>query len=442
MTLFAQTLVEAPSTTAWARFDKYARRIRSAVLRDNQRPLFHVEKSLLVPAWSVDWDSVLEYYPGHQLLTSLTHLSYDIRPDAQYAHVFLKPPLRNLSVMFSSRSSAVTLLKALSACAQTLCKLRLTKLGDDTLTLDALDHFASLPTLKYLSFEVSVPVALVDQFISTPLHFPALETVCFLTHWVNFESFGHLMHKISAPELQHLTIEFDTPEPFVQSRVPHPSAAHVDYLFAAIAKFPSLTMLEICQCGTERRSMWHDARIDRSILSQLFQLQNLDSIDLSLIPITLSSLDMGAIASAWPNLMFLNLGDCAGRGVPGIHIEDLVPFALQCPKLKTLGLSLKIPSPRKPQCELAVFQSTSALEQLYISDLGLRFSADDAVVLATLFPQARLARHVGYEDEDEDEVDVVDIEQMNSTMRAVSWLMQQRRVLCPCGSLSLTTKDI
>lgn len=467
LTFLAQVVVKSPSAGAWRRFDQYSRRIHGAVLWQG-RELFAKKRRgrrfRSTPIHSVDWNSVLRYYPGDHMLPNLAHLAYNIEEDAKYAHVLLKWPLQRLYVTFDPCSSIAPLLKALPACAQTLqefeidvpgsdsaaddisyqtalssavCSLQyLVKLRVDTLTFEALEHLAYLQTLKELYFGVSAAVALAGQSASTPLRFAELETVVVSTHWTNFDPFGHLLHKISAPKLRLLTVDFKIPEPFRESDAPLPSTTHTSHLFAAITSFPLLQKLEVYQSGKYSEwSLWQDASIGFSTLSQLLVLRNLEFVSLSWIPFTLSASDLEAIASAWPHMTSLALGDRQRADLDDeepavkVKVDDLLPFALLCPRLERLSLPLMIPSDNLPRRDLSPVQSASELKELSIGYLDLEFCADDAAVLVALFPKAQLTSldHYVYGNEA--------VVQMNGTMRAMSRLLERQRSLCARGSL-------
>lgn len=180
--LYAQTFIKALSAMARNNFDQYARRIRCAMLWNDQRLLLDTQGTLLDHAWSIDWDSILKYYSGDQLLPNLTHLAYNIESDARYACTFIRPPL-SLQSLFNAHWYTIPLLETLPTCAQTLRELTISVLGSglatehpdctaflswaacslqrvvkvqvDALMLEALEHLGSLLALKALSFEVT-----------------------------------------------------------------------------------------------------------------------------------------------------------------------------------------------------------------------------------------------------------------------------------------------
>ena len=113
---------------------------------------------------------------------------------------------------------------------------------------------------------------------------------------------------------------------------------------------------------------------------------------MSTLPVNLAADDVRMMASAWPHMRRLQLGnDCAFEGVRQMNVEDLLPFILVFPKLDILGVLLNgdvsvVSMARRPR----VGESKSSVATLYLQRTKIKNPAHLAVFILGVFPKARV----------------------------------------------------
>ncbi|GJE85071.1 hypothetical protein PsYK624_011480 [Phanerochaete sordida] len=415
----AQTVIEAPSPDAWERFERYARRIESgSIWHYGSPPISLDNRSSLETIVSADWDSVVSHYPGAQLLPHMTELMCSLEQDAKYIRLFVTPILHTLELLhfrgpgISAAQAALQVpsvnapeairhltvalnpgepgifdkpdyIKVVSLLVRSMRNL--VTLQVDSLDAAAIRHLASLPGLEKLDFAIgSSSRGVLTQ--PTPLAVPALRTAKLGVDWTEFPNLTLFLKRLVAPALVDLVLEYHVPEFSRSPTVQRPSTDHLDDLFTTLTRFRTLESFRIAQKGEKHHSFWYVAYADSTILSRLYVLEKLKTLDLCLVPCQIEASDLEDIATAWPSMVNLRLGDKASADSCGIIVEDLLPFALHCPHLQALGLMIDSPPPEVPR-RFAQMRSRSALEELYVGDHHVELSPEDVAVLVTLFPR-------------------------------------------------------
>ncbi|GJE85073.1 hypothetical protein PsYK624_011500 [Phanerochaete sordida] len=262
------------------------------------------------------------------------------------------------------------------------------------LTLEAVEHLASLPSLE--SFTGCVRMFGTEQ-PSTILQFPSLKNATLGFHWTELPGFTIMLRCVVAPRLDTLEVEYFVPPGLSRAERPAlPSASHLDELFTTLTKFKNLAMLdfELSQIGDYRYIWRDDACLSGAVLSRLFVLRNLRSLSMVRIPFDLHPHDIEAIVSAWPRIQYLRLGDMAlglkDRLESLLCVDDLRPIALNCAQLTTLGVALRIPAQYDQDPVPSPVESVCPLQWLHPGVQGVEFSIRDAAVLTNFFPDVRL----------------------------------------------------
>ena len=366
----------------------------------------------------VDWQSLLAYYPGEQLLPNLRKFSSDNNALAQLYPFFIQPGLRNIFLTSCDIESIRSVIEGIYICSSTLQVLdideyynhpqenpppagiiadmsraistlhSLTRVNIGLLSPEALDHLASLPYLRYLEFEA------YDVEYKRPSQQPAfkiLQELNIRTRLTDLSSLAIFLSNYAPPQLTDFSIHCLARGPprleqFVNILLP--SARSVERVFTALANMASLRSVGICSHIPS--SPPNDCITDVGILSKLFPLTQLSSLDLLHIPVSLSPGDAHQLATAWPRIVTLRLGDGILHYEGGLELNDLLPFANHCKRLLMLGVRLRVRNDDRYVNPPSFDQYGSPLRSLIVGGSSISFAPDSACFLACMFPRARI----------------------------------------------------
>lgn len=376
----------------------------------------------------MDWQSVTKYYPGDQLFPNLRGLAVSNDLGSASLPLFIRPPLRHLSLHWFDLNGLAPLIEALPKSFTSLETLRiytvdaykadklisggivsraitklqaLTVLHVEVLLPETLEHLASLPTLCELQFVVQVVGP-----ATSPLRFSALKRLDVKTWTDNPSPLLSFLRRLSAPALQGLKIIFEAYNPAVamthgnwDSRHLRPTAAYVHAVLAAVFRLPhihSFTFEGPMLAPSSSPDPQHT--LDITTLSPLLALHDLETLVMHHVPIRFVPADIESMARAWPKMKSLRLSDADPRiayAVQYVGVEDLLPFVRHCPGLCTLGLPVRIPETFAPAVVLLAGKPRSAVQELFVLDIDKKFSPDAVAFLADVFPCAVLAQSFG-----------------------------------------------
>ncbi|GJE97473.1 hypothetical protein PsYK624_136940 [Phanerochaete sordida] len=402
-------VVEEPSEADWQRFVFYARRVQEL---DYDLDI----DSRGIEGPSVNWESVVEFFPGDRLLPNLRCLRSDQGWMQRFFHLTLHPPLRHLFLEDIYLASQGSLAKALRQCGDTLetlnintadwepspvsdavsrsisCCQVLVDLHADSLLPETIRHLSQLPTLTSLRFILEK----IGEDMNM-LSFPALQSLDVGTQKQDPAELVYFLERLGGPILQKLAIrydaeeDFDVPGVFPRRSRAFPFAVHVEAVLRVSVTFPCLRSISYPFYVDPRLAPSASRFCTASVLRPLLGLPNLESVDLRNIPFHLMSSDIAMFAEHWPALRTLRLGDSVNQAQSAIRVEDLLPLADGCPALSDLGLPLHITKRTTCVALRPPFgKSTSRLKNLHIGGTDIEFSPDAAAFLASVFPEARL----------------------------------------------------
>lgn len=375
----------------------------------------------------VDYASLMRHFPGSRLLPNLTKFYSSNHDLSDHYPLFIHSTLTSLHIDDWGPLYTQPIVDTIHRCSESLKHLRLevvwnwddetegvspevsasvsraisslhalSSLSAGRLLPETLVHLAGLPELEDLDFYVyDVGYADVVLHSPTPYRFSTLRSLKLSCGTTEIASMITLMTYLSAPTLELLHISFhiwdlvplDAPETQHQPR--QPTEHQMIQLFSLLVKFTTLRSLEIY---SDSYRLAHPNRgIPFDALHQLFGLQALEDLNLSDVPVRVQPHQIEHLATAWPNIRSLRLGEDMRGAIPVVQVEDLVPFAVHCPKLTELGIVLRIPA--RSACletNLPFERSTSVLQNLRVGGSEVVFSSDVAAFVALTFPRASL----------------------------------------------------
>ncbi|EDR02354.1 uncharacterized protein LACBIDRAFT_332416 [Laccaria bicolor S238N-H82] len=249
------------------------------------------------------------------------------------------------------------------------------------LTQEALEHFATIPSLRELSLgslgdltrsynqhspivvrnptsgypalqilsiscrTIDAAIAFAQLLSSSPVGHLQIKVAgpCFPRQWREF--FDTIVHHIYHPSLEHLTLRE------LGNALDPPEALHSDIGLEALTVFTNLEVVNI-----------HPT-----------------------YGIQLTSDTVNKLAYAWPKICVLNLGNTyPSSRSPIIKTEDLIPFAQRCLKLRRLGIVFDAQNTQL-RSSPGLFNNT--LKTLGVADSPINAPAVVAAFLSDIFPR-------------------------------------------------------
>lgn len=470
-----------PDLDDWSRFLHHARRVR---MLDMSRPwLPRTDDPLPYCITQSCWNALqtLEASINGPILPNLQEIVWKDNNVFPFLRLFIQPSLRslNLKAMDNRKPNEVmAMVHTLKTCGASLTALRRFTLklkfrSTNALPLPALDilsslvctfrclvsvtinailsddalcHLAVLPTLKSLALCIDH----ID-YSSSPLarlkgaKFAALTSTVITTVSQNTTPITSFLEIIASPLLRSVEIYsgYDDKERGVVGS--QPKASYLQRLFVALGKISTLTTVKLHPC-----EFHHDTEefiVGEDTLLPLFSLTNIRHLDLTNTPIKLSAASVKRAAKSWPRAVDLELGvdsivmDASDLGVA---VEDLVPFAIHCPQLRSLGI--RITHSRHAAGDGAVLSRLISPQLLPHSKL-LRLKVDErilnkkhdgfiALFLAYVFPRTEVLRS----ENDDEENHRRRFDRLNTLKNAAVDLLEarvvQQQILTPSRTSS------
>lgn len=401
---------------------------------------------------NMDWEALIRYYPGERLLPNLLSFSCDDPTVAPYFHLFVQSPkLEHLQLTYADSNDAASLVKLLASLPPSLKKSGLDLLwekhssivpgptiqaaiGQAVSSMSCLTSFrttriaaetlaglSALSQLRILQFGVyPMEHAETHPRTSRPYQFHALEYLVVSSTWFDTTSMVAFFDRASAPKLETVRIRVfsddsedldesydhewnewdedesdedgsDASEPVDDAQLhrdERPTAAALGELTASLRPFTTLRHFAIEAYFAPEVLPEHIATA--SILEPFLTMPCLEKLEFGYIPFALKAEDLARMARAWPELERLEIGQDVAHPPPTIQLEDLIPFALHCPKLRSLGLPLLVPeNTRCLEYALPPGQSKSVLAVINAGDTeGIMISPAVKEFLARVFPRA------------------------------------------------------
>lgn len=253
------------------------------------------------------------------------------------------------------------------------------------LTSRALNSLGSRATCQELFLHADNRLFYHDLLSSKFQFLRKLEIVSHISDPSALITFLNTLH---SDNLRDLRIEF-IPDKWRAGHSAQPPACDMKRMFKAVSKFHALLCLFVRYQG--ETSVTDEYVLDISTLSLLFRIRGLQKLYLARIPFRLTHDALVDIASMWSDIRSLMLGqDCS---MPtGVTIEDLLPFALNCPALKRLGILIDTPDPilhssKRPAAGRA---HPSQLDWLDLGRSQVRYVEGLAIFVSGAFPRASI----------------------------------------------------
>ncbi|EIW55805.1 uncharacterized protein TRAVEDRAFT_22243 [Trametes versicolor FP-101664 SS1] len=260
------------------------------------------------------------------------------------------------------------------------------------MTAPRVEALAMLPQLTtlHLSFDFGA-IEAVTARLPVPQDvpfFPALKTLFLAVDELD-EHANVFLGAIQSPALQVLVLYAEK----------QPTAAELHDSLAVIARAPyrySLTTLQLDTPVYDHGGMGFDVG---DAIYPLYALPGIRTLIFRGFIISAGPDTLRDIAHAWPKLEVLAL--CCiplpqpMSGVPRVTLADLVPFALQCPRLRALALEIHdatVPD-AAAIAQLLPTPSRHALQILAVHNAPDVDAHQAAAFLARLFPELRDLRH-------------------------------------------------
>ncbi|CAL1714245.1 unnamed protein product [Somion occarium] len=345
-----------PRPDDWARFSRYANRVR--ILGCDSLGRRHIDARILALL------SITR--PSDYILPNLQHLSWhDPRPEYSiYSLLFICPALTDIDITVASDTVAMSLLDTLRYTAPALryVSLSLEDFEASKATQDLLSqalrswknlcsfrlceqtHILSLSRddVLYLSrlanlrdFEATLEEETFIAVLATEPRpfFPSLTSLDL--HACNSRELlvaGKFTQAVQTQALKTIRIGLSE-QPTALSVTTYLEKAVVHHRLTSLALhlYPPVTFHSDAYVLTEQA------------ITPVFALKSLESLHLGGFPSRFTKDTFQKMAQLWPALEHLDCGDrVAAVPMSIISVVDLEPFALYCPKLKTASLPLNI----------------------------------------------------------------------------------------------------
>lgn len=413
----SQAIIEPPSAYDWERFQHYARRVRTVYMM----PPY--EQGYSASYVNMNWEALIRYHPGERLLPNLRSFVCEDPIVAPYYHLFVQPTLERLHLAYGDPNDTTFFLDLVPSFPPSLKDIGLelywqkhsslvpgptiqASIGQAVASMSSLTTFSAnripaetlrvlsvLPKLETLRFDV-YPMEHEEtrSSVTRPYPFPALDYLVLSSTWFDITSMVAFFDRISAPKLETVRIRVfeDDSDDDDEVHDERPTAAAVGELTGSLRPFTTLRYFGIESYSAERVFPEHIAT--GKIVEPFLGMPNMESLDLGPIPMTLKPKDLARMARTWPHLERLELGHNVNHPPPTIKLEDLIPFALHCPKLRYLGLPLHVP--KRTRClrhALPPGQSQSIVAEISGGETkGMVISKQVKEFMARVFPHAQL----------------------------------------------------
>jgi hypothetical protein len=288
------------------------------------------------------------------------------------------PALKELTFLFRSSNSDGENLRGISSViCQWNCLQSLTVID---LTQEALEHLATIPSLRTLSFNSLKDVTRsYDQHLPIVTRhptsgYPALQSLSISCRMDAAIAFAQLLSFSPVEDLEIQVVDLCYPR-------------HWRELFSTISRHiyhPSLKELTLQESGNALDPP--EALISDIGLEALTVFTNLEVVDVQpTFGIQLTSDTVNRLADAWPKMRHLELGNTyPSSRSPVIKMEGLIPFAQRCPKLEYLGIVFDA---QNTQLRSTPGLFNNSLTTLSVADSPINDPAIVAAFLSDIFPR-------------------------------------------------------
>jgi hypothetical protein len=249
------------------------------------------------------------------------------------------------------------------------------------LTQEALEHLATFPSLRTLSFNsVKGATRTYDQHLpvvtrNSTSGYPALQKLFISCKTTDTTiAFAQLLSSSPIEDLEIEIVDLCYPRQWRE-------------LFSTISRHiyhPSLELLNLKESGNAFAPP--EAHYSDIGLEALTVFTNLQVVDIQpTFGIQLTSDTVNRLADAWPKIRNLELGNTyPSSRSPIIKTEDLIPFAQRCPKLLDLGIVFDAQNTQL-RSSPGLFNNT--LTALSVADSPINDPAIVAAFLSDIFPR-------------------------------------------------------
>lgn len=282
-------------------------------------------------------------------------------------------------------------------CETLLCLSHLKEVQVGRILPAALQHLATLPQLKELHLFLDTSTDIPSLFDGSSTIFPALSELQVTTSATPNYAVLAFLDAIRHSKLRFISIFFEhNHERRSSTSMPVSELSGKTYINRVIEKISQITTLEKIYIDTGEDVVDATALrglvFDEESLSLLLGLKGITTLSMHSHPVDLPPDAFRQIASAWPALEILHLGEgCLFEDTPEVNVEDLLPLTTACPQLTQLGVLLGgNVSPASLVRRPRTGQSKSHLETLYLGKSVIANPAHLAVFLSGAFPCARV----------------------------------------------------
>lgn len=380
------------------------------------------------------WTAIAEAFQGERVLPNLRSLCWHGQVEIDLAKLFLQPSLQtvildcpfyelrdvdeehfalvidalkdktpflkklNIAVMISREAKSPGILNSLKATIPSLTYLATVQAGCPILPRTVVD-LASLPSLHTLYFDLQnygrTPSS-IKLYSIMGVGFRSLQSLELRSCAVRLNPLLAFLGTVRSPLLRkvYFTLDFYHDDPplaadgsEIRWEQCQPTAAKIRTILVALAKFPSLTHLNIASDPDGNDSPEPQFVLGDDDLAELLGLKELQECNLASFPIVISPAFIGRMATSWEKMEALQLGvDCLAEGITFQHLSSFAAF----PNLTRLAIPIQslpdgIPGPASYRTE----KPSSRVKELDVGQSRLEYDVDPlAAYLAHMFPMA------------------------------------------------------
>ncbi|KIK20220.1 hypothetical protein PISMIDRAFT_682506 [Pisolithus microcarpus 441] len=394
---------DIPGVSDWARFQKYARRVRCVRFNSDSRE----------GAAEAVLDEVARTRTSFEILPNLRELVWTCHDlcDLQRCLLFLHGQLKHLTVpMWSELGKPSPLLADICARAPNLHTLRLHINESDTQLLDQIQVVAR--NLHHLRKIVLPEFHFTSEVIQELSRMPNLGVIEFQHDLAmgpgnpkNVEQFAPVLADGAFPALYdlNLTARIDDLERFfhnpfapvnittlyVNSYARHSAAEVHSFLSTLSQECKRLSRLHVILLNKDinQTACTEDEQLSFCTLQPLFSISDLTWFEIMhKYPLRITQDEVEELAMRLPSLEALELNpEPLFTRNPTLDLEALLPFANHCPKLRYLGLFMHATSFEAPSAR-ASFKRLHALQIMNVGTSTVQSPKAVAAFLSLLLP--------------------------------------------------------
>lgn len=306
-------------------------------------------------------DILRDHCPGPVLFPALRSITIeDYNVDDCYG-LFMSPRLRYVQLLYSSKHLTAALLSMLDtvsqtcdleelwvgaligdygqgmenpAIANTLSRvvLRQTRLKNMSVpshvSEEALAHLARMPSLEFLriDFYGAAYRALLNASVTNFSRLTGLELNAALINNDTTALTSFLAAFARSAPVEELKLDFTT----------NPHDASLPEFFFAVSEF---TALQSCHLAVSSRTLrWNGAPVSADILEPLYRVKSMSTLDLSSLPMSVSPDTVRKMATAWPTVRSIHLGQQHQQSTSSLALQDIAPFLVEdCARIRHFG---------------------------------------------------------------------------------------------------------